>query len=155
VNAPQKIRSIDCTELDSKRDPTFCAERTPKLQRLFNACVVAVCGWAVIEAPLELGGAFDSTRLLALIVSKLLMGLVGAAAISNLRFAARVFAFVCAASVFAIAPALPLEYARSVPLALLSTIECLCKGACVASLVIISLKRGNLGWRSRSINDRQ
>jgi hypothetical protein len=63
------------------------------------------------------------------------------AGIANLRFARQVFAFVCGVGVLAIAPALPLEYARSVAIALFSTVECLGKTACVALFAVASLAR--------------
>ena len=110
-----------------------------KWERLFKASVIVVCGWAVIEAPLELGEPITSTSLLAVVASKVLMGLIGAAAIVKLRFARHVFSFICAASVFAIAPALPLEYTHYVAIALFSTVECLAKAVCVASFAIASL----------------
>ena len=109
------------------------------LAHLFKASVVVACGWALIEAPLELGGANNSAYLLAVVASKALMCLIGAATIVNLRFARQVFTFICGVSVFAIAPGLPLEYTRCFPIALISTVECLAKAACVASFVIASL----------------
>jgi hypothetical protein len=104
-------------------------------EHLFKVSVVAVCCWILIEAPLELSGSIDSTALLAVVVSKVLICLIGVGAIFNLRLTRHVFAFICASSVFAVAPALPLEYARSVALALVSTVECLGKAACVVAFV--------------------
>ena len=85
---------------------------------------------------MELGGSISSTALLAVVVSKVLIGLIGTAAFANLRFARQVFTFVCGVSVFAIAPGLPLEYTRSVAIALMSTVECVVKAACVASFAV-------------------
>ncbi|WP_185732494.1 hypothetical protein [Burkholderia sp. Bp8963] len=121
------------------------AELTPGAERLFKAFVIVVCGWALIEAPLELGGSTDSIWLPAVVASKVLMGLVGTAAIAKLRFARQVFTFICGASVFAMAPALPLEYARCVAIALFSTVECLGKVACVALFAIAPLAGGRAG----------
>ncbi|MEM5383359.1 hypothetical protein VSR68_07120 [Paraburkholderia phymatum] len=139
------INPMDYEEDFSKSVSSDSLELTPKSERLFKASVIAVCGWALIEAPLELGGSINSTSLLALVASKILIGLIGTAAIVNLRFARQVFMFICGASVFAIAPALPLEYTHSVPVALFSTVECLGKAACVASFVIASLARESVG----------
>ncbi|NVH77242.1 response regulator [Paraburkholderia sp. JPY432] len=47
--------------------------------------------------------------------------------------------FICAASVSAIAPALPIEFGRCVPVALFSTIECIGKGMCATVLAFLSL----------------
>jgi hypothetical protein len=103
----------------------FSLQRVPAdaidLARPFKASVIAVCGWALIEVPLELIGSMNITSLLAVVTSKVLLCLIGAAAIANLWFARRVFAFICGASVLAIAPALPLEYTRCIPIAFLST----------------------------------
>jgi hypothetical protein len=133
------INPMDYKEGFSKRVPKDPAELTPKSERLFKASVIVVCGWAAIEAPLELGGSIDSTWLLVLVASKVLMGLIGMLAIANIPFARQVFTFFCGASVLAIAPALPLEYAHSVAIALFSTVECVGKAACVASFAIASL----------------
>jgi hypothetical protein len=104
-------------------------------EQLFKVSVMAVCCWILIEAPLELSGSIDSTALLAVVVSKVLICLIGVGAIVDLRLTRHVFAFICASSVFAVAPALPLEYARSGALALVSMGECLVKAACVVAFV--------------------
>jgi hypothetical protein len=135
------INAMDYMKFFSKRISVDSIE----LARLFKASAVVVCGWALIETPLELGGSTDSTSLLAVVVSKVLICLIGAAAIANLRFARQVFAFICAASVFAIAPALPLEYMRCFPIALFSTVECIAKAACVASFAIATLAGDSVG----------
>lgn len=107
-------------------------------ERTFKVSVVVVCCWVLIEAPLEFSGSISLTALLAVLVSKILICLTGFAAIAGLRLTRHVFAFLCAASVFAVAPALPLEYARSVALALVSTVECVAKTACVVAFAIAS-----------------
>jgi hypothetical protein len=134
------IDSMDYEDVSSKRE------------RLFKASVIVVCAWTVIEAPLELGGSADLIWLIALVTSKVLVGLTGMLAVANFPFARQVFTFICAASVFALAPALPLEYTRGVAVAILSTVECVGKAACVASFSVLSLA-GSLGsddLRSRS-----
>jgi hypothetical protein len=138
----------------SKRVPKDPIEPTPKSRRLFNALVIAVCGWALVETPLELGGSPDFTALLAVAVSKVLIILIGTAAVVNLRFARQVFTFLCGASVFAIAPALPLEYARSVGIAIVSTVECIGKAACVASFAIVPLASAGVRTRLSARNRR-
>jgi hypothetical protein len=138
---------MDYNKVLSKLVPNDPVELTPKWERLYNATVIVVCGWAVIEAPLELGGAIDSNFLLVVVASKVLVSIIGTAAIANLRFARRVFTFICAASVFAIAPALPLEYTRCVAVAIFSTVECIGKAACVASFAIASLEDGGVSVR--------
>lgn len=143
--AADVINPLDYEEVFWKRvskDPFELM--TPKSERLFKASVIVVCVWALVEAPLELGGLINSMALLAVLASKVLMSLIGTAAIVNLRFTRHVFAFICGASVFAIAPALPLEYAHSVPVALFSTVECLGKAACVALFVIASMAGGSI-----------
>ncbi|RFU48835.1 hypothetical protein [Paraburkholderia sp. DHOC27] len=107
-------------------------------ERMFKILVVAVCGWSLLETPLELGGADAQVGLLALLVSKLVMLAAGLAAVANLRFARGTFAFICGASVLAIAPALPLEYKQSFAIATVSTVECLVKAACVVAYGFVS-----------------
>jgi len=133
------ISPTDYMEVFSKRVPQDFIELTLKSERIFKGSVILVCGWALIEAPLEISGSVSSTLLLAVMASKVLIGLIGTAAIINLRFARQVFMFICGASVLAIAPALPLEYTHSVSIALFSTVECLGKAVCVASFAIASL----------------
>lgn len=133
------INAMDHKEVFGRRVPKAPTELTSKSQRLFKASVMVVCGWTLIEAPLELGGSIGFTSMLAMAASKVLMGLIGTATIAELRFAGQVFVFICGASVFAIAPALPLEYTHSVFIALFSTVECLGKAICVASFAIASL----------------
>jgi hypothetical protein len=112
--------------------------------RLFNACIAVVCGWILIEVPLEVGGSISPVCLLAVATSKVLICGIGWGAIVNLRYASEVFTFICAASVFAIAPALPLEYARCVPIALISTIECIAKAVCVVLFFMASVARDHI-----------
>ncbi|MEM5425273.1 hypothetical protein [Paraburkholderia ferrariae] len=116
-------------------------------EHLLKVSVMAVCCWILIEAPLELSGSIDSTSLLAVVASKVLICLIGVGAIVDLRLTRHVFAFICASSVFAVAPALPIEYAHSVALALVSTVECLVKAACVVAFAITSRDGDSVGER--------
>ncbi|WP_413184753.1 hypothetical protein [Paraburkholderia sacchari] len=113
---------------------------TSRAERPFKLSVVTVCCWVLIEAPLELSGSISSTGLLAVLASKILICLAGFGAMAGLRFTRHVFAFICAASVFAVAPALPLEYARSAAIALVSTVECIAKTACVVAFAFASAR---------------
>lgn len=143
------INPLDCNEVLWKPVPKDPVELAPKSERLFKASVVVTCGWALVEAPLELGASINSTALLALVTSKVLLCLIGAAAVADLRFARRVFMVICGASLLAIAPALPLEYTRCVALGLFSTVECLAKAICVVSLAIASSTEGTARELSR------
>jgi uncharacterized membrane protein len=143
-------------KISSQRTSADAVEPAPKSARLFKVTVIVVCCWALIEAPLELGGAIDSTALLAVVVSKVLVILIGIAAFANVRFARQIFTFICGASVFAIAPALPLEYARYTAIAIFSTVECVAKAACVAAFAVASLASGvsaRLNSRNRTAAD--
>jgi len=108
-------------------------------ERPFKPIVAIVCIWSLIETPLELGVSVDSERLLVVALPKLVMLLIGVAAIADRRYARQAFTFICASSVLAIAPALPIEYGRCIPVALFSTVECLGKGMCVTVFAIVSL----------------
>jgi hypothetical protein len=138
-----KAAELNCPmgylEVFSERVPKNVIELTLRSERLFKASVILVCVWALIEAPLEISGSISCTLLLAVVASKVLIGLIGMAAIINLRFARQFFMFICGASVLAIAPALPLEYTHSIHIALFSTVECLGKAVCVATFAIASL----------------
>ena len=115
-------------------------------ERLFKVSVIVVCCWVLFETPLELSGSINTTSLLAVVASKVLICLFGFGAIAGLRLTRHAFAFICAASVFAVAPALPCEYTRSIAIALVSTVECLGKAACVAAFAKAS-------WEGDSISE--
>lgn len=124
----------------AQRVPDDAAELSTTSERLFTAFVIAVCGWSLIEAPLEFCSSDDSAWLLVMAASKVLICLNGVVAIANVRFAREVFAFICGASILAIAPALPIEYRTCLAVALFSTVECISKGACVAAFAIASFR---------------
>ncbi|MFB9128684.1 hypothetical protein E2553_05470 [Paraburkholderia dipogonis] len=107
-------------------------------ERVLKTLVLVVCGWSLIEAPLELGGTDIRAGLLALLVSKLVVVGTGLAAVAKARFARGIFAFLCGASVLAIAPALPMEFIHSFPIAIFSSIECFSKAACVIAFAVAS-----------------
>lgn len=101
--------------------------------RTVTALIFAICGWSLIEAPFEYTASNDDTRLLALVVAKLIIVVAGVAAIADARFARGIFAFICGTSVLAIAPGLPIEFKHSVAISLLSLIECAGKTAFVVA----------------------
>jgi uncharacterized membrane protein YhhN len=107
-------------------------------ERVFKALVLAVCGWALIEAPLELDAFDGHAGLLALLLSKLVVSGIGFAAIAKARFARKTFAFICGASVLAIAPSLPIEFNQSLATGIISAVECFIKAACVMAFGISS-----------------
>jgi hypothetical protein len=108
--------------------------------RIFKTLVLVVCGWSLIEAPLELGVSDAHAGLLALFLSKLVVVGIGLAAVVRVRFAREMFAFICGASVLAIAPALPMEFNQSFAIAIFSSIECFSKAACVIAFGVASTR---------------
>jgi hypothetical protein len=96
--------------------------------------ILGVCGWSVIEIPLEIGAWNLNTSLLALGVSKFIVILTGTAAIARVRVARAIFALGCGVSVLAIVPALPFVYTQSVEIGAISTVECVLKAACLGAL---------------------
>ena len=62
----------------------------------------------------------------------------GVAAVTKTRFARQTFAFICGASVLAIAPGLPMEFEQSFAIAMISTVECFTKAACVLAFGVLS-----------------
>lgn len=109
-------------------------------ERMFKTLVLVVCGWSLIEAPLELGVSDAHTVVLALLLSKLVVVGTGFAAVAKARFARETFAFICGASVLAIAPALPTEFNQSFAMAMFSTVECFSKAACVMAFGVASAR---------------
>ena len=111
------------------------------LDRITKITIFGVCGWSLIETPLEIGVLNSNTWLLALAVSKFIVILTGAGAIARARAARAIFAFICGASVLAIAPALPVVYTRSVEISVISTVECVLKAACLGALCLSSFQK--------------
>ncbi|MGV2293599.1 hypothetical protein AAHK20_33155 [Trinickia sp. YCB016] len=109
--------------------------------RITRIGIFGVCGWSLIETPLEIDVSNTNTWLLALAVSKLIVILTGTGAIARVRAARATFAFICGAGVLAVAPALPLLYARSVEIAVVSTLECVLKAACLGALFLSSFQK--------------
>jgi hypothetical protein len=102
--------------------------------------VLHCAGFAESEhRPLSLGRAINVPALIAEVASKLVVGLIGTAAIGNYRFVRQIFTFLSGASVLALASALHLEYARCVVIALCSTVERNGKAACVVAYSVASL----------------
>jgi hypothetical protein len=111
------------------------------LDRITKMTIFCVCGWSLIETPLEIGALNLNSWLLALAVSKFIVILIGTAAIARVRVARAIFAFICGASMLAIVPALPFVYARSVEIAMISTAECVLKAACLCALCLSSFQK--------------
>jgi hypothetical protein len=107
-------------------------------ERMFKTLALIVCGWSLIEAPLELGVSDAHAGLLAVLLSKLAVVGTGLAAVAKVRFARETFAFLCGASVLAIAPALLTEFNQSFAIAMFSTVECFSKAACVMAFGVAS-----------------
>lgn len=95
-----------------------------------------VCLWSLLEAPWELTPVDDTTRVIALVVSKCLLLGVGAAAIWGVRYTRAAFAFLCGISVLAVAPTLPFVYSISQSLFALALVECVLKAAVAMSCAL-------------------
>ncbi|MFM0205022.1 hypothetical protein PQR53_34960 [Paraburkholderia fungorum] len=125
------------------------------LDRITKITILCVCGWSLVETPLEIGALNLNTWLLALAASKFIVILIGTAAIARVRGARTVFALVCGISVLAIVPALPFVYTRSVGIAVISAVECVLKGAFLGALCLSSfrkkLRRGRPGAVDRGM----
>jgi hypothetical protein len=142
----------DAVESTARMTPLELLSVWPRIKRASNrskglseslvrTLIFSVCGWSLIEAPLEFDSANLDATSLAVGVSKLILTIAAIAAAFNVRYARGFFSFMCGASVLAIFPALPLEYTRSVLLALISTVECFMKAAYVIVLGIVSWKQ--------------
>jgi hypothetical protein len=111
------------------------------LDRITKMTIFGVCGWSLIEIPLEIGTLNLNSWLLALAVSKFIVILTGTAAIARVQVARAIFALGCGVSVLAIVPALPFVYTRSVEIAVISTVECVLKAACLGALCLSSFQK--------------
>jgi hypothetical protein len=112
----------------------------PLSERVLKTLVLVVCGWSLIEAPLELRVSEAHAAVLALLLSKLVVVSTGLAAVAKVRFARNTFVFLCGVSVLAITPALRMEFDQSLAIAMFSTVECLSKAACVVAFGVASLQ---------------
>jgi hypothetical protein len=87
--------------------------------------ILGVCWWSLIELVLELGTGGGDTPQIGIVAGVRLAVIVsGLAAVADVRLARGVFFFLCAVSVLAIAPSLPLQFDRSVAVSLIPLIEC-------------------------------
>jgi hypothetical protein len=111
------------------------------LDRITKMTIFGVCGWSLIETPLEIGASNLNNWLLAVAVSKFIVILIGTAAIARVRVARAIFALGCGISVLAIVPALPFVYTQSVEIAVISTVECVLKAACLGALGLSSFQK--------------
>jgi hypothetical protein len=126
------------SELPSERDWTEDHDIPARitLDRITKMTIFGVFAWSLIETPLEVGVFKSNTWLFALAVSKFIVILTGIGAIVRVRVARAIFASICGVSVLAIAPALPFVYTRSVEIAVVSTVECVLKAACLGALCL-------------------
>jgi hypothetical protein len=87
--------------------------------------ILGVCWWSLIELVLELGtGGGDTPQIGVIAGARLAVIVSGLAAVADVRLARNIFFFLCAVSVLAIAPNLPLQFDRSVAVSLISLVEC-------------------------------
>lgn len=94
-------------------------------QPRMTVLIFAVCWWSLIELLLELGiGGGDTPQFGVVAAVRVAVIVSGLAAVADVRLARSVFLFLCAVSVLAIAPALPLLFDRSVAVSLMSLVEC-------------------------------
>ncbi|CAG4914949.1 hypothetical protein [Paraburkholderia saeva] len=112
---------------------TFRGETLAQPGRIVLLLMAAVCLWSLVETPRELSPADGSLRVLALALAKLMLLSTGVVAILGMPRMRSIFVFLCGASVFAIASALPGEYAASKELFCLSLVECALKAATVVA----------------------
>jgi hypothetical protein len=101
VKIPAECFSANVIEFALGPTGTFC-----------KASAIAVFGWSLIEATLQLGISMGSDWLCALAASKILMGMIGTVSIVNLHLARQFTIGLCGVGVSLMAPALPLEYIR-------------------------------------------
>jgi hypothetical protein len=122
------------------------AWRPPLNSRSYSwtaTCGWLVLGWSLIELPWEISATDTRREFWALICAQFLLAAVVWAVARGAKWARIVFLAICATSVIAIAPNLPLEV-RSYPLgAAFSAVECALKllALLVAGFAIPGLRR--------------
>jgi hypothetical protein len=136
----EQVRPAHDAVARAQRAPALHAQGAWLAQRAMQVSICMVCVWAIVETPWEWDPADGLPRFIALMLAKCLLLGAGAAAFFGVRYARPFFVFLCAASVFALASALPIEYAISRELFTLSLIEWVFKTALVVSYVIWTIK---------------
>lgn len=95
--------------------------------------------WSVLELPWELGAGAETAQLAALGVAKSMLVFVAWRMVKGSAWARYGFLLLCGASILAIAPALPGEYANLPSAFVMSLGECIIKG----SALVVVLLAGN------------
>lgn len=97
----------------------------PSIGPTTTLLILVICWWSLIELVLELGtGSGDTPQIGVVAAVRLIVIVAGLAAVAEVRLARGIFFFLCAMSVLAIAPNLPLQFERSVAVSLISFVEC-------------------------------
>jgi hypothetical protein len=112
--------------------------RLPLAPSLF---VLGICGWSLIEAPAEFDPSAGLAGLLALSVAKIIWLAIGVAAVRGIRKAQTLFAFLCALSLVAVVPGLPVELNESGWLFAQSMTECVLKAGALLMLWVPRARR--------------
>jgi hypothetical protein len=86
-------------------------------ERVSKTLVLIACGCSLIEALPELGVSHAYAALFTLLVAKFVVVCTGLAAVAKARFVCETSAFLCDASVLAIALPVPMEFNQSFPIA--------------------------------------
>jgi len=120
-------------------------DASPSYERALTILILAVCWWTLIEMPVELGMSAGDRSLPALFLARLIVVVVGLAAIVDVRFSRTIFTFLCGISVLAVAPTLPLQFDDSPTCSLILSIECAIKAVFVLFVCAASLCRKTSG----------
>ena len=127
TNLEESAADIGATQLS----PGGSKKIRPAVPWTIRLPVLMISAWEVAKTPWEIGNDHDTAVIAALLVGKLLILSSAVAALLRIRLCMDIFTFICAASVLAIAPALPVEIQVSTVLFVLTLAECFLKGTLV------------------------
>jgi hypothetical protein len=88
---------------------------------------LAICWWALIQTTLDFVLTDGDVALSGTIGTRLIEVVAGLAVVVDARFARPTFCFLCAMSVLAVGPRIPIEFTDSLLASAMSFIDCLAK----------------------------
>ncbi|CAB3809153.1 hypothetical protein LMG28614_06962 [Paraburkholderia ultramafica] len=107
--------------------------------RTTTGLILLICWWSLVQLPLDVDVRESDMWMILIVAARLIVTVIGLAAVIDVRFAHASFSFLCSVSVLAIAPQLPLEFQRSLESALVLAIDCIGKAALILTICVQSL----------------
>ncbi|CAB3791186.1 hypothetical protein LMG28614_03244 [Paraburkholderia ultramafica] len=114
------------------------------------AATLVVCSWTLIETALDFLWTISEAAFAAALSARLVLLGAGIASLVRVRHAATVFSFLCAMSVFALAPSTPVAFDQSALLGCVVVIDCVTKAYFLACLYAGTVRSDSFPAQRRS-----